>query len=134
MSARSTIPATRITAAPDPSGSVPVRTCIGCRERELTTALLRVVAVGGDVVPDPRRRLPGRGAWLHPTTGCLDTAERRRAFVRALRAPGQLDTTGVRDFLHAEGIAGSTDQTAAGSRSPSRLNQKAGRPNVSNTP
>lgn len=39
------------------------------------------------VVPDPRRRLPGRGAWLHPDSACLDLAVRRRAFRRALRAP-----------------------------------------------
>jgi predicted RNA-binding protein YlxR (DUF448 family) len=134
MSARSTISATNAGAAHGSLGSGPVRTCIGCRARERSSDLLRVVAVGGDVVPDPRHRLPGRGAWLHPSTGCLDTAERRRAFVRALRAPGQLDTTGVRDFLNTQGIAGSTDRTAAGSRSPSRLNQKAGRPNVSTTP
>jgi predicted RNA-binding protein YlxR (DUF448 family) len=43
--------------------------------------------VDGDVtvVPDPRRRLPGRGAWIHPDRGCLQLAERRRAIGRALR-------------------------------------------------
>ena len=42
---------------------------------------------GGDavLVPDPRHRLPGRGAWLHPDGGCLEQAVRRRAFTRALR-------------------------------------------------
>ncbi len=28
---------------------------------------------------DPDRRLPGRGAYLHPSLNCLDLAERRRA-------------------------------------------------------
>ncbi|WP_235529087.1 MULTISPECIES: YlxR family protein [unclassified Phycicoccus] len=37
------------------------------------------------LVPDPWRRLPGRGAWLHPTGDCLEQALRRRAFGRALR-------------------------------------------------
>ena len=52
------------------------------------TELLRVVAREGALVPDPRRRLPGRGASVHPTAECLRAAERRRAFPRALRLPG----------------------------------------------
>ena len=52
----------------------PVRTCIGCRERELAAELLRLVAVSSGngqcaVAVDTARRLPGRGAWLHPGTG-----------------------------------------------------------------
>ncbi|MCX5046552.1 YlxR family protein [Aldersonia sp. NBC_00410] len=82
----------------------PVRTCVGCRKRELTTDLLRVVARengpnGYVVVPDPRHRLPGRGAWLHPTAGCLSNADRRRAFGRALRVSGYLDTSAVEQYL-----------------------------------
>lgn len=89
--------------APGPSGSTgPVRTCIGCRRKLRADELLRVVAVNGDVVPDPRRRLPGRGAWLHPDPGCLDMAERRRAFGRALRVSEHLDTGRVR-FLLGDG-------------------------------
>jgi len=67
---------------------IPVRTCVGCRTRAPVTELLRVVAREGTLVPDPRRRLPGRGASLHPTPECLHAAERRRAFARALRLPG----------------------------------------------
>jgi uncharacterized protein len=77
----------------------PVRTCVGCRTRAAASGLLRVVAVEGTLVPDPRRRHPGRGAWVHPDLGCLRLAERRRAFPRALRAPGELDTAAVRAFL-----------------------------------
>ncbi|MGY1604814.1 YlxR family protein [Geodermatophilus sp. SYSU D00815] len=61
---------------------------MGCRKRAPVTDLLRVVARNGALVPDPRRRLPGRGASLHPTPECLHAAERRRAFVRALRCSG----------------------------------------------
>ena len=68
--------------------SIPVRTCVGCRNRAPVTDLLRVVLRAGALVPDPRRRLPGRGASLHPTPECLHAAERRRAFPRALRLPG----------------------------------------------
>jgi predicted RNA-binding protein YlxR (DUF448 family) len=38
-----------------------------------------------ELVFDERGVLPGRGAWLHPTSECLDAALRRRAFARALR-------------------------------------------------
>ena len=77
----------------------PVRTCVGCRSRESASELLRVVAVGGVLVPDPRRREPGRGAWLHHDTDCLRRAERRTAFPRALRAGGSLDGTALRALL-----------------------------------
>jgi uncharacterized protein len=81
----------------------PLRTCIGCRLRVVKSDLLRVVAVGAplrsEVIPDPRGRMPGRGVYLHPDLGCLDLAERRRAFPRALRLPGPLDTSAVRAYV-----------------------------------
>lgn len=80
----------------------PVRTCVGCRSRGSVSELLRVVAAEGVLVPDPRRREPGRGAWLHPAADCLRRAERRTAFPRALRVPGTLDTGALRALLDAE--------------------------------
>ncbi|MBM3686176.1 MAG: YlxR family protein [Actinobacteria bacterium] len=71
--------------------------CIGCRGRSSPDGLLRVVLDDGAVVPDPSAVLPGRGAWLHPD--CLDEAERRKAFVRALRASAAPDISGLRAFL-----------------------------------
>jgi predicted RNA-binding protein YlxR (DUF448 family) len=47
------------------------------------------------VTVDTARKLPGRGAWLHPDPQCLDAAIRRRAFARALRITGSPDTTAV---------------------------------------
>ena len=83
--------------------------CVGCRERGAQDLLLRVVAVQTDpdaysVRPDPRRRLPGRGAYVHPRPGCLALAEKRRALPRALRLPGPLDLGPLRDTLgvHAQ--------------------------------
>ena len=60
---------------------------------------LRVVAAEGLLVPDPARRLPGRGAHLHRDLACLDLAERRKAFPRALRLPGPLDAAAVLGML-----------------------------------
>lgn len=71
---------------------VPVRTCLGCRERADTSTLLRVVAQSGAVVPDPSATLPGRGAWVHPTRECVETATKRKTFGRALRVSTALDT------------------------------------------
>jgi predicted RNA-binding protein YlxR (DUF448 family) len=86
--------------------SAPVRTCVGCRQRVAAGELLRVVAVDGALVPDPSRRLPGRGAHVHPVVGCLDLAEKRRAFPRALRVPGPLDTAVVRAAAEAGDVPG----------------------------
>ncbi|TXI35988.1 MAG: YlxR family protein [Mycobacterium sp.] len=77
-----------------------MRTCIGCRERELAVELLRLVAVSTGngqfaVAVDTARRLPGRGAWLHRDHRCLSAAVRRRAFARALRITGSPDTSAV---------------------------------------
>lgn len=88
---------------PDPtcrkSEAVPVRMCVGCRQRTSVGELLRVVAVDGRLAVDERRRLPGRGAWLHPSPECLAKAERRRVFPRALRVPGALDLGDVRQYV-----------------------------------
>ncbi|NIZ91832.1 YlxR family protein [Kineococcus rubinsiae] len=90
---------------------------MGCRSRDVRSALLRVVtAVDEDLllVPDPRGRLPGRGAWVHPHLACLDQAERRRAFPRALHRPGPLDTSAVRRHLEAV-VTTTTDESGSNS-------------------
>jgi len=70
--------------------------------------LLRVVAERNDtgeqiasVVVDQRLRLPGRGAWLHPTPECLDLAVRLKAFGRALRVKALLDAAAVGAYIEA---------------------------------
>ncbi|WP_350347093.1 YlxR family protein [Agromyces sp. G08B096] len=78
----------------------PVRTCIGCRSRAPRSSLLRVVLRDSLVVVDTAAVLPGRGAWLHPTLECFRLAERRRAFGRALRTRGELDTSEVENRLN----------------------------------
>jgi len=88
--------------------SNPVRTCVGCRQTGPRSALTRVVATPTTTEAEPRvlvvdvtRSLPGRGAWLHPEPHCLELAERRRAFPRALRIAGPVDLTAVHRHLGA---------------------------------
>ena len=102
------------------SSAEPVRTCVGCRSRAPASTLLRVVAVTHagvpTLAPDPRHRLPGRGAYLHKDPACLVKAERRRAFIRALRVAGILDTGAVAVYVadahgpaHGTGATGKTE-------------------------
>jgi uncharacterized protein len=88
----------------------PVRTCVGCRKRELAVELLRVVAVSDGngehaVLVDTRSSLPGRGAWLHPVPQCVQQAIRRRAFTRALRIAGSPDMSAVVEHLESLGAS-----------------------------
>ena len=43
----------------------PTRTRVGCKERAPQRELLRVALVDGKPVADSRRRLPGRGGYVH---------------------------------------------------------------------
>jgi uncharacterized protein len=94
---------------------------VGCRKRASAFELLRVVAVRGrsepdsadrfTLVPDPARRLPGRGAHLHPDPTCLALAERRRAFGRALRLPSVPDSGALVEFIDPDGKDRTTDMS-----------------------
>ncbi|WP_131787398.1 YlxR family protein [Protofrankia symbiont of Coriaria ruscifolia] len=84
----------------------PVRTCVGCRARVARSDLMRTVAVDGELRPDDRRCMPGRGAHLHPDLVCLDLAERRKAFLRALRVAGPLGLEHVRAYLVEQCMTG----------------------------
>jgi hypothetical protein len=62
----------------------PERTCVGCRAKEQKGQLLRLaVSALGEVIPDPRGVVPGRGAYLH--VGCVDAAIRKGGIARGLR-------------------------------------------------
>jgi uncharacterized protein len=86
----------------DARRAVPVRTCIGCGERAAKPDLIRVVATGAELVPDVAMRLPGRGAYLHRSLACLERAQRRKAFPRALRLPTALPAPKVAEYLSGE--------------------------------
>ncbi|MBW4094202.1 MAG: YlxR family protein [Acidobacteria bacterium] len=99
------------------STAVPQRTCVGCKAQDAQTQLLRIVRALGTggftaVVPDPKRRMPGRGAWLHPHPDCLALALKRKAFNRAFSAP--VDASAVEGYLAAtpEQVASKASNTS----------------------
>lgn len=98
-----------VKAVPAGPPRVNIRTCVGCRARGERSQLLRVVVVqdedagGFAVVLDQRRRIPGRGAWLHARVDCVNAAVRRRAFGRALRVSVPLDVSELRARVAALG-------------------------------
>jgi uncharacterized protein len=87
------------TEQPEQAGNIPVRTCVGCKERAAKSSLLRLVVAGNDIVPDPQARQPGRGAYLHPSLACFELARRRRAFSRALRITSPLGIAPLVSYL-----------------------------------
>jgi predicted RNA-binding protein YlxR (DUF448 family) len=78
--------------------------------------------------PDPRHRMPGRGAWLHPVPGCFEMAVRRKAFGRALRVRAAVDVSALAQHLelqHVQQKGAGPGPVAISQRSVKRTN-KAG--------
>lgn len=72
----------------------PIRTCVGCRQRDSVGQLIKVVTESNQFSIDLERKLPGRGAWLH--RNCLDLALTRRGLQRAL---GDAETAKLEAWL-----------------------------------
>jgi len=65
--------------------ATPIRTCVGCRERDYQNRLLRFSLQGKEtLIPGPGN---GRGGYVHPRRTCVYAfANARSGFVRSLRA------------------------------------------------
>lgn len=73
-------------AATEPPASGPTRTCVACRTEAPRDELERFVfdeRVG--LVHDLRKKAPGRGAYVHPTTACIEAACERGGFSRGFK-------------------------------------------------
>ena len=82
------------------------RTCGLTREVQPVSELIRfVLGPDGAVVPDVKRKLPGRGLWIGGTRGAVEQAVRRnvfaRGFKRDVRAAAELADTVDRLLEHA---------------------------------
>ena len=52
--------------------SIPMRTCIACREVKPKKEMFRVVKTAeGEVLPDPSGKLAGRGAYICGSEQCM---------------------------------------------------------------
>ncbi|MBP8807808.1 MAG: YlxR family protein [Kofleriaceae bacterium] len=75
------------TDGPNQPKDGPARTCVGCRTVAPQADLLRIAVAGDRLVADPRRRLAGRGAYVHRAAACLAAAGKgglARAFKRSV--------------------------------------------------
>jgi predicted RNA-binding protein YlxR (DUF448 family) len=69
-----------------PRRGPPERLCVATREVKPVSALIRfVVGPDGAVVPDIKRKLPGRGAWVTANRTAVAAAVGRKAFARAFK-------------------------------------------------
>jgi len=99
------------------------RTCIVTRQSAAPDRLVRFVA-GPDLtlVPDLKRKLPGRGCWVTADRAHIDKAAAKKLFARALRAdikvPADLgamvDSLLVKSALGALGLARKAGKLALG--------------------
>jgi predicted RNA-binding protein YlxR (DUF448 family) len=100
-----------------------MRMCVVSREVRPIDELIRFVASPqGDIVPDLKRKLPGRGMWVTASRQVVAEAIRRhqfsKAFKRELRIPptlpADIETLLVRSVTEALGIAAKAGQIVAG--------------------
>ena len=62
------------------------RMCVATRMVRPVGELIRFVAGPDGLVPDLKRRLPGRGVWVSARRSQVEAAVKRRAFQKSLRA------------------------------------------------
>jgi predicted RNA-binding protein YlxR (DUF448 family) len=66
----------------------PRRTCVVTRQAHDPARMIRFVAApDGSVLPDLRRKLPGRGVWVTGQRSIVARAIARKAFARGLKRP-----------------------------------------------
>lgn len=67
---------------------VPLRTCVACRSSRPKRELVRVVRLPDDtMVVDRRGKVSGRGAYLCPDQGCVESALKNKKLEHALERP-----------------------------------------------
>ena len=67
---------------------IPMRQCMGCRERLAKREMIRVVrCVDGNVQLDFSGKLSGRGAYICPKAECLKKAQKAKSLERSLEVP-----------------------------------------------
>jgi len=84
---------------------VPIRTCLGCRQRRPKRELVRLVRrADGVVACDASRAAPGRGAYVCADAACLERALKAGRLSQALRGRCRMDE-GLERAVHGTGTA-----------------------------
>jgi predicted RNA-binding protein YlxR (DUF448 family) len=103
--------------------SATMRMCVVSREVRPIDELIRfVVSPQGDIVPDLKRKLPGRGMWVTASRQVVAEAVRRHQFTKAFKRnlripptlPTDLEALLVRSVTEALGIAAKARQIVNG--------------------
>ncbi|GGI30538.1 RNA-binding protein [Bradyrhizobium guangdongense] len=103
--------------------SATMRMCAVSREVRPIDELIRfVVSPAGDIVPDLKRKLPGRGMWVTASRQVVAEAVRRHQFTKAFKRdlrisktlPADIEALLVRSVIEALGIAAKARQVVAG--------------------
>lgn len=103
--------------------SATMRMCAVSREVRPIDELIRfVVSPQGEVVPDLKRKLPGRGMWIAASRKVVAEAVRRHQFSKAFKRdlhipqtlPADIEALLVRSVTEALGIAAKAGQVVAG--------------------
>jgi predicted RNA-binding protein YlxR (DUF448 family) len=113
---------TPLDAGPRSSGAGTERFCAVTRAIRPVDYMLRFVIGPDGVVPDLKRKLPGRGIWITATRSALTDAVARKVFAKSFKrevrtAPDLVDRTErllVRAALDALAIAGKAGAVLAG--------------------
>jgi uncharacterized protein len=99
------------------------RTCIVTRAKGLPEDMIRfVVGPGAIVVPDIRRKLPGRGVWVTARAGHVAEAVKRQAFSRGFKTKvvaseslaAEIEALLTKDCLQALSLASKAGQVVCG--------------------
>jgi uncharacterized protein len=107
---------------PRDAASATARLCVATRTVRPVGELIRFVAGPEGLVPDLKRRLPGRGVWVTARRADIEAAVKRHAFQKSLRAevrvpPGLADVVDAlleRAALDALSIAHKGSQVVTG--------------------
>ena len=101
----------------------PERTCIVTRRKAAPEMMIRFVLDPDQaVVPDLRRKLPGRGVWLTPSASIVAEAVRKSAFARGFKTKVKadamladtVDTLMVQDALQSLAMANKASAVTTG--------------------
>lgn len=80
--------------------TVPIRQCVGCREKKNKSELIRIVKTPeGEIMTDLTGKKNGRGMYICRNADCLSLAKKKRIFEQSF---GPTFSNGIYDNLKKE--------------------------------